>query len=138
MLTPRIFKDKQFCKPSSRSRTSKPRNREPKNKWEIKAYMPHWKGNTPAEFQKASTVLSDFYCYVCKNSHFVVRFPQHFCYSLTTWSQAWHLKRKKVKAIIMVVTNNHSGKNKFYLLLLTLPETLRWNIIALSLHTRDF
>lgn len=48
-----------------------------------KVCMPHWKSNTFAEFQKASTVLSDFHCcgfvrIVLLKSDFILRFSQHF------------------------------------------------------------
>lgn len=81
--------------------------------------MPHGKGNT-------CRIPKGIYCtpgllllWFGKNSHFVVRFPQHFRYSLTTWSQAngiWRGRRSKLSLWWWQPIT--VGKNKFYLLLL--------------------
>lgn len=82
--------------------------------------MPHGKGNTSAEFQKGSTVLSDFHRYGLVRILTVNLGSIAFCYSLTTWSQAnniWRGGRSKVSLWWWQPIT--VGKNKFYLLLLT-------------------
>lgn len=114
-----MFKDKQFCKPSSRSRTSKPGNRGQRIMG--RKHTCHTERATHLQNSKRHLLYSQtFIAMFCKNSHFVVRFPQHFCYSLTTWSQAngiWRGRRSKLSLWWWQPIT--VGKNKFYLLLLT-------------------